>query len=506
MAQMRLSMRRIREILRLKAERFSDRQIAEAAGVARSTVQECLRRARIEGLSWQDGQLMDEVELHGLLYRTAGRPSKAAPLPDFALVHAELGSKGMTRELLWQEYKARHPDGVQYTAFCNHYRAWLATQETVFRQHHVPGEKLFVDYAGKTMPITDRHTGEVKQAQIFVAVLGASNYTFAEATLSQALPDWLGSHVRALKFFGGVPRIIVPDNLRSAVSKAHRYDPQINEAYQDLAEHYKLAVLPARVRRPRDKAKVEGGVLIVTRWILARLRHQTFFSLGDLNAAISHWLTVLNDRPFKKLPGCRRTRFEEQELPALAHLPSRHYEYAKWKEVKVHPDYHVQIDRSFYSAPYRMVGKLFDARVGEHMVELFYRGRLVTSHYRNPAPGYFHTKPEHRPPEHSAQIDQTMNRMLDRAEKIGPATREVIERQATKRKHPEQTLRSAQGIVRMAQDFSAERLEQACVRALSLGVSSYRSIQTLIKTPVPEAKTGSQTPEHPNLRGSTYFH
>lgn len=499
-------MRRIREILRLKAEGYSERQIADAAGVARSTVQECVRRCRIEGVIWPECQAMDEAALHARIYGVRGRPAKQAPLPDFALIHAELATKGVTRELLWQEYKASHPEGVQYTSFCNHYKAWLATQETVFRQHYVPGEKLFVDYAGKTVPITDRHTGEITQAQVFVAVLGASNYTFAEATLSQALPDWLGSHVRALRFFGGVPRIIVPDNLRSAVTRAHRYDPLLNPAYQDFAEHYQLAVLPARVRRPRDKAKVEGGVLIVTRWILARLRHQTFFSLGDLNEAISHWLKALNDRPFKKLEGSRRSRFEEQERPALAGLPARHYEFAKWKSLKLHPDYHVQIDYGYYSAPYRLVGKSLDARVSEHIVELFYRGQRVAVHYRNRTRGYFHTTPEHRPPEHSAQIDQTMHRMLARAERIGPATREVIERQASKRKHPEQTLRSAQGIVRMAQDFSAERLEQACVRALSLGVTSYRAVQTLIKTPVPEATVDSPTPEHPNLRGSTYFH
>ena len=255
-------------------------------------------------------------------------------------------------QLLWDEYKAAHPQGIQYTTFCVHYRAWFGKQELVMRQDHRAGEKLFVDYAGQTASVIDRETGEVRSAQIFVAVMGASNYTYAEATWSQRLPDWIGSHVRAMAFLGVVPEVVVPDNLKSAVRRAHRYEPQLNRTYQEWGEHYGVAILPARKKKPRDKAKAEQGVLLVERWILARLRHRQFFSLGELNAAIAELLAWLNERPFKKLEGCRRSLYESLDRPAMRSLPARPYEYGEWKPVRVHIDYHVEIDRHYYSAPY----------------------------------------------------------------------------------------------------------------------------------------------------------
>jgi transposase len=508
MAKSRLSMRKIKEILRLKADLgLSDKLIAESVGSARSSVQECLRRARVAGMCWPQCQSLDEQQIHAIVYKRAGRPTRQAPPPDFEKIHAELGRKGMTRELLWQEYKYEQPLGVQYTTFCNQYRAWLRTQETVFRQQYLPGDKLFVDYSGQTVPIVDRLTGEVSQAQIFVAVLGFSNYTFAEASGSQSLPDWLGSHVRALKFFGGSPRVVVPDNLRSGVTKAHRYDPDINPAYAELAQAYGVAVLPARVRKPRDKAKVEVGVQIVQRWILARLRHQTFFSVAELNLAIAGLLQDLNQRPFKKKPGSRQSMFIEQERGALAPLPPRHYEYARWKQAKVHPDYHVQVERSFYSVPYQLVGQILDARIGERMLELFSKGKLVASHHRQTKHGHFHTLTEHLAPAHTAQIEQSMVRMLRQAGHIGEATRQIVANQAASRKHPEQTLRAAQGIVRLAVDYSPERLEEACQQALIYRIHHYRGIRHLIESPPPAPAPEQVAPlEHENLRGSNYFH
>lgn len=293
-------------------------------------------------------------------------------LPDFAHVHQELKRAGVTRDLLWREYLAAHPQGLKYTAFCNHYRRWLARQSVVLRQEHVPGDKLFVDYAGQTVPIVDRHSGEARAAQVFVAVLGASNYTYVEATWTQKLPDWLGSHVRALGYFGGAPRAVVPDNLKSAVTKARRYEPELNRAYHEFAEHYGVAVLPARVRRPRDKAKVESGVLVVERWILARLRHRSFFALAELNQAIALLLERLNTRPFKKLPGSRRSRFVELEQPTLRPLPARGYEFGEWKKAKVHPDYHIEVGRAYYSVPYRLIGQTVDVRLTAQAVEIFH--------------------------------------------------------------------------------------------------------------------------------------
>lgn len=384
-------MRKIREVLRLKFEAgLSDSRIAQAIGSARSTVQECLRRAKAAGIGWPLPQEFDEALLQARLYRREV-PLTRSPLPDFVKLAAELKRPGVTRLLLGQEYKAAHPDGWQYSVFCDQYRRWLSTQDLVLRQHHVPGEKCFVDYAGQTVGLIDRATGEARQAQIFVAVLGASSYTYAEATWTQQLPDWLGSHVRALSFFGGVPRAIVPDNLKSGVTKAHRYEPELNPAYQDFAEHYALAILPARVRKPRDKAKVEVAVQVVERWILARLRDRTFFSLAELNAAIGELLKYLNTRPFKRRDGCRRQLFEAIERAALRPLPERAYTFATWKKARVHLDYHVEVERAYYSVPYKLIGKSVDVRLSAHTLEIFYHQRLVAAHARSIHRGHFIT-------------------------------------------------------------------------------------------------------------------
>ena len=497
-------MRKIREVLRLKAAGLSDRRIASAIGSARSTVQECLRRAREAGLVWPLAEEFNEAALQAHLYRREV-PLSQRPLPDFSYVHAELNRPGVTRWLLWQEYKAAHPEGWQYSVFCEQYRRWLLTQDPVLRQSHAPGEKLFVDYAGQTVPLTDRYTGEARAAQIFVAVLGCSNYTFAEATFSQQLPDWLGSQVRALEYFGGVPAAIMPDNLKSAVSRAHRYEPGLNPSYQDFAEHYAVAILPARVRKPRDKAKVEAGVLIVERWILARLRNRTFFSLGELNTAIVELLEVLNTRPFKKLEGCRCSRFIELDAPALRPLPVRAYEFGEWRRAKVHPDYHIEVKRAYYSVPYGLIGQRVDVRLTASAVEVFHAGKLVAAHARASMRGRRSTHDSHRPASHVAVIEQSLARVLERAARVGPAAVEVLRRQAAHRRHPEETLRSAQGILRLGEDFTPALLEHACQRALALQSYSYRAVRTLIEMPAAPAAAAGLDLAHGNLRGPEYF-
>lgn len=500
-------MRKIREVLRLKYEHgLKDGQIAAAIGSARSTVQECVRRAQQAGLSWPLPEGLDELALQSLLYRREV-PLSRTPAPDFARLHAELKRPGVTRLLLWQEYKAGRPDGWQYSVFCDQYRRWLARQDVVLRQQHTPGEKLFVDYAGQTVPVIDRHSGECRAAQIFVAVLGASSYTFAEATWTQSLVDWLGSHVRALAFFGGVPRLIVPDNLKSAVSKAHRYEPQLNPAYQDFAEHYGVAVLPARVRKPRDKSKVEVGVQVVERWILAVLRDRQFFSLAELNSAIAELLGGLNARPFKRREGSRLSVFRELEQPALRALPAQAYEFASWKKAKVHLDYHIELERAYYSVPYRLIGQSVDVRVSARSVEVFHRQTLVATHARVHTRGQFVTEPTHRPERHHAVVELTQERLMQRALSIGAATAEVIREQMHRRVHPEESLRSSLGILRLARDFTAEALEQAATRALTLKTYSYRALRALITTP-PPAVDGDITTlplSHENVRGGGYF-
>lgn len=498
-------MRKVRDVLRLKFDSgLSDSKIAAAIGCARSTVQECLRRAKAAGIGWPPPEGLDEAGLQARLYRREVAVS-TTPTPDFTRLQHELKRPGVTRLLLWQEYKAAHPDGWQYSVFCDQYRRWLGTQDAVLRTHHVPGEKCFVDYAGQTLSVVDRATGELRPAQIFVAVLGASSYTYAEATWTQQLPDWLGSHVRALESFGGAPLAIVPDNLKSAVTKAHRYDPELNPAYQDLAEHYGVAILPARVRKPRDKAKVEVAVQIVERWILARLRDRTFFSLAELNAAIGELLQQLNTRPFKKREGCRLQQFNDVERPALRALPDRPYTFAVWKKAKVHLDYHVEVERAYYSVPYKLIGKTVDVRVSAHTVEIFHRQQLVAAYERASVRGQFSITAEHRPERHSAVIELTHERLQQRALAIGPATAELLTQQLHRRRHPDESLRASLGILRLARDFSPPALEAAATRALELKTYSYRAVRALITLTRPSDEPTTTVADHENVRGETYF-
>lgn len=496
-------MRKIREILRLHHEQgLRPRAIAAAVGAALSTVQECLKRA--DGLPWPLPPELDEAALEARLYPPPA-PARDYPVPDFAALHAELARPGVTRMLLWQEYKAAHPEGLQYTAFCNQYRRWRSTQEPVLRQVHAPGDKLFVDYAGQTVPIVDRRTGEERPAQVFIGALGCSNYTYFEATWTQGLQDWLGSQVRMLEYLGGVPAALVPDNLKSGVTAPHRYEPDLNPAYQDFAEHYGLAILPARVRKPRDKAKVETAVGIVERWVLARARNCTFFSLDQLNVWLRHQMAEFNRRPFQKLDGCRTSRFEELDRPALQPLPERPYAFARWKQAKVHVDYHIEVERAYYSVPYTLIRQRVDVRLTDTTVEVFHRSKLVAAHTRAHRKGEFVTLAGHRPAAHQAVIEQSHARLLERAAAIGPATTDLIRLQATHKRHPEQTLRSALGILRLAKDFSPQRLEAACERALGLKAYSYRAVHALIVAPPALPPQVPMLPTHDNVRGPEYF-
>ncbi len=505
MAQPRLSVRKIRDVLRLKAEaRLSDRQIAAVLGSARSTVQECLRRARTAGVSWPLPEEVDDEALWGRLYPRAPEPP-SYPTPDFARIQGELAHKGVTRKLLWREYRAQYPDGCQYSAFCRDYERWLGRQDAVMRFEHTPGDKLFVDYAGKTMAVIDRHTGEVQIAQVFVAALGASHYTYVEATLTQSVADWLASHVRALEYFGGVPQAIVPDNLKSGVHRACRYEPDLNPSYQDFAEHYGIAILPARVRKPRDKSKVEVAVQGIERWILAPLRHQSFFSLADLNEALRAQLQQYNEQPLSREAGTRRSRFIELDQPALRPLPQRPYEYATWKRAKVFLDYHIEFERRYYSVPYRLIGKSVDLRITRHVIEVYYRGQSVARHLKATGSRRFITEATHRPDRHRAVVDLSHERLLERAEAVGPATATLLREQVSRRAHPDEALRASLGILRLAHDFSASALEQACQRALALQTYSYRAVRTLIITPAASPPPSTAPVMHDNVRGARYF-
>jgi transposase len=505
-------MRKIKDVLRLKFETdLSHRRIARCCQVSRPAVTALLNRFEKAGLSWPAAADWDDAALEHKLYPPVpALPATAPTAPDWAHVHRELRRKGVTLMLLWHEYKSTHPEGFQYSWFCAQYRAWAGRLSVVMRQTHRAGEKLFVDYAGQTVAVVDRHTGELRQAHLFVAVLGASNYTYTEATWSQQLADWIGAHVRAFEFLGGTPELVIPDNLRSGVSKAHRYEPDLNPTYQDLAEHYGVAVLPARARRPRDKAKAEAGVLLVERWILAVLRNRTFFSLEELNRAIARLLKRLNERAFNKLPGSRRELFEQLDYPALQPLPAQAYEFAEWKKVRVNIDYHVEVDGHYYSVPYQLVKRPLDARVTARTVECFHRGQRVASHCRSQRKGQHTTVADHMPKAHRQYAEWTPQRLVQWAEKTGPATAAVVQTILARRAHPQQGFRSCLGIMRLGKSFGEERLEAACHRALKLGSCSYKSINSILRQgldrrPLPEPQALDLAIEHDNIRGADYY-
>jgi transposase len=511
MPRERTSMRKIREVLRLKWKLgLSHRQIERSVRLGYGTVCGYLQRAKRQELSWEQVEGLSDAELEARLFPPPPRPAPGGrALPDWAEVHRELKKKGVTLSLLWEEYRERHPQGYGYSRFCELYRSWEGRLDVCLRQHYEGGEKLLVDYAGQTVGVVDRRSGEVREAQIFVAVLGASNFTYAEATWSQALEDWIGSHERTFEALGGVSELVVPDNLKSGVTKPCRYEPDINRTYAELAEHYGVAVVPARVRKPRDKAKAESAVLQVERWILARLRNQRFFSLGELNQRIAELLVELNDRPLKVLGLSRRQLFEQVDRPALRPLPERSYEMAEWSKVRVGPDYHVEFEGHYYSVPYQLVGEQLDLRATSRVVEVLDRGKRVAAHRRDRRRGRHTTLAEHMPKAHQAYLEWTPRRLVEWAAKTGPATAELVEQIMLSRAHPQQGFRSCLGLMRLGKRYGTERLEAACRRALSIQGLSYKSVRSILDTGLdrePLEEPAEAAPiEHGNVRGAGYY-
>jgi transposase len=511
MAQVRLSMRKIEEILRLKYEvGLTHREIAKSCAVSASTVSEYVVHAGAAGLSWPLPEGLTAEQLEELLFPPRiGTVGRSIPPPDWSEVHKELRHKSVTLSLLWVEYRQEQPNGYSYSQFCHHYRQWRKQLNPMMRQKHRAGEKLFVDYAGQTMPVIDPTTGEVRQVQIFVATLGASNYSYVEAHESQSLPNWIGAHVRTLAFLGGVPEVLVPDNLKAGVKSPHLYEPDINPTYQEFARYYGVAVVPARSRKPKDKAKVEVGVQVVERWILARLRDRTFFSLAELNQAIRHLLRELNDRPMRHLGQSRRELFAEVDQPALKPLPQQPYAYAEWKKARVHIDYHVEFDKHYYSVPHTLKGKEVDIRATEKTVEIFHHHQRQAAHVRCRAAGRFSTQREHMPPAHQYIDGWSPDRFLRWAAEIGPQTEALVAAVLDARRHPQQAYRTCLGVLSLAKQYGNGRLEAACRRALTAGIYSYKGLHNILKNkldqqvhdPAPE----TALPAHDNIRGQGYY-
>jgi len=511
MAQERLTMRKIREVLRLKWEcGVTNRAIARSCSISHSTVGEYLQRAEAAGLSWPLPADMDEDTLFRLLFPTPAHPgAKAIPSPDWSVIHAELRKKSVTLRLLWVEYREAHSDGYGYSHFCELYRRWAQRLKPSMRLSHKAGEKLFVDYAGQTVPMVDPTSGEIHPAQLFVAVLGASNYTYAEAHWNQDLPNWTGAHVRAFAFIGGVPEIVVPDNLKAGVKHPCRYEPDLNPTYHDLAQHYGIAIIPARPYKAKDKAKVEVGVQVVERWILARLRNRTFFTLPDLNQAIRELLDELNQRPMKHLGRSRRELFETLDQPALKPLPEQPYEFAIWKRARVNIDYHVEFERHYYSVPHTLVHKEVYLRAAQNTVEVFFNNRRVASHRRTDTPGQHTTLSEHMPPAHQHYQEWSPERFTRWAQTIGPHTTQLVQALLASRQHPQQAYRSCLGLLSLATRYGAERLEAACRRALPAGIHSYKGVKNILDAKLDQVAPEEPTPvaptAHENIRGHTYY-
>jgi transposase len=509
-----VSMRKTLKILRLRHESgLSIREIARSVGISHGTVVAYLRRAREAGIGWPVVTAGDEEQLRSLLYSSEKPPREARrALPDMAVIHRELRKKGITLQLLWEEYRAEHPAGYGYTQFCEYYKRFRSRIEPTLRQVYKAGEKLFVDWAGPTMSVVNPGTGSTQPTFVFVAVLGCSDYLFATAFRDRQLASWIEAHIRTWEFYGGVARITVPDNEKTAVTRACRYEPELHRSYEDLAEHYGTVIIPARAREPRDKAKAEQGVQHVERRVLAALRHQTFFSLAELNKAIRKEIEALNARPFQKLPGCRTSLFLELEKAALLPLPLSRYELGTWRTAKANIDYHVQVDWHFYSVPYRLANHTVEVHLSARMVEIFYRGKRVALHARSFIKGGYTTDPAHRPKSHARHMEWTPGRLVSWAKReVGPHCSQVVAAILDSRPHPEQGYRSCLGIMRLARQYGIQRLERACNRALLLEVCSYRSINSMLKTGMDKQALPSSEPDsgrptlHDNLRGKAYY-
>jgi transposase len=513
MAGQRLPMRKIRDVLRLSVAGMSKRKIAISLSVGATAAGDCIRRARRAGLAWPLPDDLGDEALEMRLYPASAALAEIKarrPQPAWPAIHRELRRKGVTLQLLWEEHRAAHPDGHGYSRFCELYRAWEGRLSPTMRQTHVAGERLFVDYAGTTLEVINATTGEIIVAQLFVAALGASSYTYAEATFTQGLADWIGSHTRAFAFFGGVPAMVVSDNLKSGITKACFYEPAVNRSYAEMAAHYDTAIVPARPNRPRDKAKVEQAVLLATRWVIAKLRNRQFFSLAELNDAVRDCVTTLNERTSRHLGASRRVLFDDLERSALKPLPAEPYAYAAWKQCRAGLDYHVEVEKHYYSVPYTLLRETMWARITARTVEVFHHGKRVAAHARSSSNRKHTTVREHMPSSHQRYADWTPERIKRQAGETGPKTSALIEIILRERTHPEQGFRASVGILRHATTFGRERLEAACDRALEIGARSYTSVTSILKSNLDRKRPASATDgpaiSHTNIRGPGYFH
>jgi len=524
-------MRKIREVLRLKYSCAVEgvRAIARSAGCGKTSVHEILGMAEVTGIKcWEDVEPLSEVELEKLFYPQSSNPpgrisakrfiELQETLPNWSEVHEQLRDPNVTLALIWAEYRVDHPRGYQYTQFAEYYRRWKGKLALVMRQTHRPGEKAFIDFCDG-LYLTDRDTGKKTKTQLFVGVMGASCYTFAIATLSQDIPDWTWCNRKFFEFLDGVMAILVPDNLRSGIKKSCRYEPTINPAFQELSEHYGTCVIPGRVRKPRDKAKAENGVLQTQRWILAVLRKRTFYSIAEMNAAIAECLTRLNGKLMRGYGKSRRELFELLDRPVLKKLPNTPYEWAEWVKFKLGVDYHVRYDDHFYSGPYQLHDEELWLRASGQLISIYFKGNRVASHPRSFVKWDKSTLPEHMPSHHKAHAEWTPERILNWVKTIGPAAAQVVEKMMAEKRHPEQAFQSALGIISLSKKYGSERVEKASIKALKIKSHRYHTLKTMLKNNMEEVDLSPQRTvpsselneqlglfAKENLRGKNYYH
>lgn len=486
-------MRQVKRVFYLRlVEKKSQGEIATHLGIGKTTVREYLQRLNKSGLQdWPSIEALDDIGLERRLGFTAPPAArKENAMPDWAYVHREMAKRHVTLSLLWTEYYEQNPEGYKYSQFNEHYNRWRGKLSVVMRQSHKAGEKTFIDYSGDGLWLVDPKTGERTKAELFVAALGASSYTFAEASLSQTVAEWTASHVRMSEHFGGVSEIWVPDNLKSGVTKPDRYEPLLNETYRECAQHYGACIIPARGGKPRDKAKVEAAVLVAQRWILARLRNRLFTSLPEMNAAILECLEFLNNRKMRHVNKSRRELLEEIERPHLKSLPQSRYEYAEWKKATVNIDYHILFDHHRYSVPYQLVHESCEVRATATVIEVFRRGKRVASHRRSYKRGGYTTLKEHMPKAHREYAEWTPERVISWSKQIGPNTALLVEKILSTKVHPQQGFMAALGLIRLSTPYGKERVERACARALEVGAHSYQFVKQVLKNKMDGAHLG----------------
>jgi len=490
-------MEKAKEILRLSQMGLSQRDVASGAGCSLGMVNAVLAKVKEAGVT--DPFSLETKELGSIIYPPGKSNEKTEP--DFEYVDREMKRKGITLFLLWEEYKMKNPQGCMYSQFCAKYRKYRRMNSVYMRKVYKAGERMLVDWAGITMKYSNGKSNE-KAVYIFVAVLPASSFLYAEPLCDMKMESWIQGHVNAFEYFGGVPRILVPDNTKTAVTKANRYEAELNKTYKEMAGHYGTVVVPARPYRATDKAPVETSVQIVERRIIAKLRHCKFLSFNELAEAFYTELEMLNDQPFQKRPGCRRSVFLETEQNELMKLPSKRYEYAFFKQAKASFDYHVSLDKNqYYSVPYQYAGQNVLLRWNSRTVEVFFEGERIACHIRNNDPKVrYITEPSHMPESHRAVADWSPRRFISWAAKTGDKTKEYITSLLKQKDHPEQAFRTCAAILRLASTVTKERMEEVCTLAVAQNIYSYTYFSRLL-----ENRDSHKPVIHGNLRGKDYF-